>query len=75
MRDIKPGDRYVLHSENGGDYQIKVCNVNHFRESDMIYALDMTDPNGVDYYESEGDWFFCGDDFMQKCEFISSAEE
>ena len=67
---IKVRDKFVLHSENGMDYEIEVVNVNEFREPSMKYACDIVDGNGVSYWEAYKDYYFCGDDFLSKCEKI-----
>jgi len=74
-REIKPRDRLIFHSENGRDYIVEVCNVNDFREPSMKYAIDLINPNGVSYYELYGDWFFCGDDFINKCEYVEGKKD
>lgn len=73
-REIKAGDTYVLHSENGMDYKILVDNVNYCREPSMRYAVDAIDPDGNSYYRAVGSLFFCGDDFMSKCEYVQGDD-
>ena len=58
---INVGNKYVLHSENGMDYEIEVVSVNYCREPSMRYAIDVVDGNGV----SPGDYLFVGDDFFK----------
>lgn len=60
----KVGDKYILHSSNGMDYDIEIVNVNNMREPDMKYGADVYDGNGV----YAGDVMFFGDDFLNKCE-------
>ena len=60
----KVGDKYVLHSINGMDYDIEIINVNYFRPPDEIYGADVYDGNGV----YAGDIMFFGEDFLAKCE-------
>ena len=60
----KVGDKYVLHSENGMDYSIKIVNVNDFRETSMKYGADVYDENGI----YAGDVTFFGEDLLAKCE-------
>ena len=60
---IKVGDKYILHSENGLDYNIEVVNVNHFRPEDEVYGCDVF-CGGV----YAGDIMFFGEDFFAKCE-------
>lgn len=62
----KVGDKLVLHSENGHDYDIEVININEFRPPEEIYGVDIYDDRGV-YY---GDVYFCGEDFLNKCEVV-----
>ena len=70
---INEGDKCILHSSNGMDYTIEIINVNYFRPPEMIYACDIIDGNGLGYYETYGDWYFCGDDFIDKCEKINES--
>lgn len=65
---VHKGDKYTLRSSNGMNYKIEIINVNSCRPPDMIYACDIIDANGVSYYEAEGDWYFCDDDFLAKCD-------
>ena len=60
----KVGDKYILHSSNGMDYDIEVINVNDFREPSMKYGIDVYDSNGV----YAGDVLFVDDVFLDKCE-------
>ena len=41
MDKPKTGDHYILHSEDGNDYDIKIINVNEYRPPDMLYATDI----------------------------------
>ena len=65
---VNEGDKYTLHSINGMDYTVEIINVNYCRPPEMFYACDVIDGNGVSFYETQGDWFFCGDDLIDKCE-------
>ena len=38
----KEGDRLILHSIDGNDYEIEIVNVNPYRPPDMIYAIDIS---------------------------------
>ena len=67
---VKVGDRYILHSENGTDYDIEIVNINEFREPNMKYGADVYDSNGV----YAGDVTFFGDDFLNKCEKVDIKE-
>ena len=69
-REIKPRDKFILHSENGKNYKVTVINVNYFREPSMVYALNIVAPDGADFYETYGDWFFCGESFFKNCEYV-----
>lgn len=60
----KVGDKYILHSENGMDYNIEIINVNNFREPSMKYGADIYDQNGT----YAGDVVFFDDAFLNKCE-------
>lgn len=60
---IQVGDKYILHSSNGLDYDIEIVNINQFRPIDEIYAIDVYQ-NDVNVY---GDIIFVGDDFINKC--------
>ena len=61
---VSVGDEYILHSENGMDYNIKIVNINDFRPDDEKYSADVYDGNG----NYAGNVMFFGDDFLQKCE-------
>lgn len=63
----KVGDKYILHSSNGMDYNIEIINVNDCREPSMKYGADVYDGNGV----YAGDVMFFDDDFLNKCEKVS----
>lgn len=58
--EIKVGDKFRFHGDNGIDYAIYVVNINYFREPSMKYGLDIYDDKGV----YAGDIMFCGDDFF-----------
>ena len=66
---INVGDKFVLHSVNGMDYDIEIVNVSDYREPDMKYAIDVYDKNGVSVYID--DVLFVGEDFIRKCEKVS----
>lgn len=67
----KVGDKYILHSANGKDYNIEIINVSYYRPPDMKYAIDIIDENGY-----SGDWIFCDDDFLiNTCEKIGEKME
>ena len=70
----KVNDHFVLHSSNGLDYQVYIHNVNDYRPPEMLYACDIVDPEGTQYYEAAGDWYFCGQDFIDKCEYVGKEE-
>ena len=60
MDKPKVGDHYILHSEDGNDYDIEIVNVNEFRPPDMLYATDVC-CNGKSCYDDIvflGDYFF-----------------
>lgn len=57
------GDKFVLHSSNGHDYDIQIHNVNEFRPPEMRYGIDVY----VEGYHCNT-MEFCGDDFLAKCE-------
>lgn len=63
---VEVGQKYILHSENGLDYDIEIVNINQFRPIDEIYAIDLYDCNGT----YAGDVIFVGDDFINKCELV-----
>lgn len=65
---INIGDKYILHSSNGMDYNIEVVNVNDFREPSMKYGVDVYDGNGV----YAGDVLFVGENFFNNCEKVSN---
>lgn len=68
---VNKGDKYVLHSSNGMDYKVEVVNVNYCRPPEVFYACELIDGNGVSYYEAKSDWYFCGDDFLEKCKKVN----
>lgn len=57
----KVGDKYILHSTNGKDYNIEIINVSDFRPPDVKYAIDVIDENGC---YCNDDVLFCDDDFL-----------
>jgi hypothetical protein len=57
---IKVNDIFILHSDNGMDYNITVVNINEFREPNMKYACEVIDGNGVAF----DDFMFVGDEFF-----------
>lgn len=63
----KVGDRYILHSINGLDYDVEVINVNEFREPSMKYGIDVYDCNCT-YL---GEVIFVDDSFLDKCEKVN----
>ena len=60
---VKVGDKFILHSKNGLDYDIDVVNVNMNRPPNQIYAIDMW-LNGQAVYD---DVVFVGDEFIEMC--------
>lgn len=64
---VKVGDKYILHSSNGMDYNIEIVNINDCREPSRKYGADVYDGNGV----YAGDVMFFGDDFLNRCEKVS----
>lgn len=63
----KVGDKYILHSSNGMDYDIEIINVNNFRPPEEKYGANVYDGNGV----YAGDVMFFGDDFLRQCEKVN----
>lgn len=64
----KVDDRFILHSENGLDYDVVIYNVNEFREKP--YAVDV-------YYEGKnvyGDVVFVNEEFLDKMEQVHEPE-
>lgn len=60
MDKPKVGDHYILHSEDGNDYDIKIINVNEYRPPDMLYATNVY-CNGKSCYDDIvflSDYFF-----------------
>lgn len=64
---VKVGDKFILHSKNGMDYNIEIVNINEFRDPKVKYGADVYDGNG----NYAGDVMFFGDDFLDKCEKVS----
>lgn len=65
---VNVGDKYILHSSNGMDYNIEVVNVNDFREPSMKYGIDVYDGNGT----YAGDVLFVGENFFSNCKKVSN---
>lgn len=65
---VKEDEELVLHSSNGLTYQVEVISVNTLRPPDMIFAVNLIDPEGHSYYTETGDYHFCGEDFIRKCD-------
>lgn len=63
----KEGDILYLNSVDGNTYKIEVVSVNSCRPPEMKYAIDVTNPAGNSYYTVYGDFYFCGQDFIDKC--------
>ena len=63
---VKVGDKFILHSKNGLDYDIDVVNVNMNRPSNEVYAIDM-------WFKGQAvndDVIFVGDEFIGMCEAV-----
>lgn len=69
---VKSGDRFILHSENGKDYEIRVINVNEYREPGMECACDIF----LDGLSVNKDVWFCSEEFLlsEKCEKIQEVK-
>ncbi len=63
---VKVGDKFILHSKNGLDYDIDVVNVNMNRPPNEVYAIDMWF-NGQAVND---DVIFVGDEFIGMCEAV-----
>lgn len=61
---VKVGDKFILHSTNGLDYDIEVVNANMYRPPNEIYAIDVW-LNGEPLND---DVIFVGDEFIGMCE-------
>ncbi len=62
ISNIQVGDVYILHSEDGNDYEIRLFNINECREPSMKYAVDW-------FYNNKPvnkDVIFIGDEFFIK---------
>lgn len=57
-------ERFVLHSDNGLDYDIEVVSVNPYRPPGSEYAVDVF----LDGKPVYNDVKFVGEDFLRKCE-------
>ena len=67
--NVKIGDELIFHSSNGEDYRIKIININEYRPPETKYAVDICNEIGKTWYsDTVGDYYFCGDDFIEKCE-------
>lgn len=56
------GDSFIFHSDNGTKYEIKIININDYREPSMRYGCDIYNETGCQY----DDVLFIGDDFLKK---------
>jgi hypothetical protein len=65
--NVKVGDELILHSSNGKDYPVKIVNINEYRPPEMKYAVDIYS-EGTWYSDAMNDYYFCGDDLIEKCE-------
>ncbi len=68
MTRLKQGDKLLLHSKDGHNYKIVIENINYYRPSGMIYAVNMINDCGISYFDIYGDYLFCGEDFISLCE-------
>lgn len=66
MITVSKGDILELHSENGLIYKVEILNINEYRPPEVKYACDIIDPYGNSYFSTYKDYYFCGDDFIQK---------
>lgn len=58
----KEGDKLILHSSNGHDYEITIENVNEYRPPEAVYACEMYDDEGHDC--TPDDYFFCSEEWL-----------
>lgn len=65
--NVKVGDELILHSSNGKDYPVKIININEYRPPETKYAVDIYS-EGTWYSDTMNDYYFCGDDLIEKCE-------
>lgn len=67
---IKEGDKFILHSKNGKDYNCEVVNVNDCREPDMKYFVESSEVGK----DAVGE-VFLGDKFFEDCADIIEFKE
>ena len=67
---VQVGDKFLLDAENGRTYVMTIKNVSEYRPPDMKYAVDVIDCKNNSYYKEYGDFWFCGDELINKCEKI-----
>ena len=60
MPKYNVNDKFILHSSNGHDYTLQICNVNECRPPNQLYACDVYDDEG----HSMDDVYFCNDDWL-----------
>ena len=64
------GDRFILHSTNGLDYDIYLVNVNEYRPPGKEYGIDVY-LNGNPVYQ---DVVFVDELFLDECEIVKEEE-
>lgn len=71
-KEYRKGDKLILHSKDGHDYDVYIVNVNECRPPEMWYALDIY--NDQKQCCTSDDYFFCGEDWLAQCEYIGRAD-
>ena len=76
--NLKVNDLIILHSSNGKDYIVQICNINDFCEPNMKFATNTfvkyDDNIYHNYLKESGNFYFCGDDFISLCKLMSEDE-
>ena len=65
----KEGDRLILNSVDGNNYEIEIVNVNPYRPPDMMYAVDLY----IDDRQQNDDVIFVPEEVLD--EFKKAEEE
>jgi len=66
----KEGDKLILHSVDGNDYEIEIVNVNPYRPPDMIYAVDIY----IDGHLQNDDFVFVPEEVLDEFEKVGEED-
>ena len=65
--EIHKGDILYFDSDDGSTFTVKIISINDFRPPESKYAVDVINSYGTSYYDFYDDYYFCGQDFIDKC--------